>query len=620
MKKTNSMRTSGGKPRVFAAGSAESVLCASVRRFLLAEIMHGCRKVFRLRFRSIRFQILAIVLVCYLVPTLVLGQYMGSVFFDDLRQKTEAALTSGAEHARTLTLQQIERAITLSKDATYDGELNELYSAAESGTLSHSECFRLARSYLERKYGREPLFTFAACFVNDKPDQLIYSRSGYREAQDYLTNVHQRVKRLGDTLDTRCLFLQEGEDLYLVRNLYNMQLERYGMLVLGVARELLTGEILRLGEMWDAQIDLRIGDSGDLLLDWAGMQEGLTAAPGSGEIAYTRRTYAQDYSLLMRMTVAEQRVYGEIHAFRRMIAGLLCLLIVVVCLILWYANRRLVKPIGILSRAAQRIEAGELGVTVPMRGHDELGDLGRTFSSMSIRLADLIEKTYKEEIALRDARIQAMQSRLNPHFINNALETINWQARIEGCDTVSAMVEALSVLLNASMARGDRRMVPLREEGEVARAYLYFVGLRFGERLTTKMEIAPEAMEVPLPLLTLPPLLENAVEHGIAPAGGGRIILRAGCVEEELLLEVRNTGRSMTRRDEERIDRALHGDTEKGQHLGLANIASRIRLIYGGAAQLSIRAEGEGETVVRLRLPRTAPFQQADTTNPLTRQ
>lgn len=107
---------------------------------------------------------------------------------------------------------------------------------------------------------------------------------------------------------------------------------------------------------------------------------------------------------------------------------------------------------------------------MPMNGDDELGDLGRAFSNMSTRIAELIDKTYKEEIALRDARIQAMQSRINPHFINNVLESINWQARMEGSQSISAMVEALSVLLNASMARGDRHMVPLREEYDVAQA------------------------------------------------------------------------------------------------------------------------------------------------------
>ena len=84
--------------------------------------------------------------------------------------------------------------------------------------------------------------------------------------------------------------------------------------------------------------------------------------------------------------------------------------------------------------------------------------LGVAFSEMSLRLKVLIEKSYKEEIALRDARIQALQSRINPHFINNALESINWQARLNGDQNVGEMVETLSVLLNASLDRNEQHL------------------------------------------------------------------------------------------------------------------------------------------------------------------
>ena len=217
-----------------------------------------------MKLKSMRVQVLAIVLICYLVPTLLLGEYMGRVFFADLQEKTEQALTSGAEHARTLTIRQIERAITLSKDATYDGELTEAFS----GKTSSGEAMRLARTYLERKYGREGLFSFAACFSVTEPDALIYSRSGFERAQIYQNGAHERVKRLGETLDTRCLFIQEGNEVYLVRNLYSLKMERYGMLVLGVRMESLLAPFAELAGQWDAQISVRVSDAGDLGMEW----------------------------------------------------------------------------------------------------------------------------------------------------------------------------------------------------------------------------------------------------------------------------------------------------------------------------------------------------------------
>lgn len=557
-----------------------------------------------MRPKSIQFQLLTIMLLCYLVPTLLLGGCMGTVFVSDLRDKTEKALSSGAEHALTLTRQNVERVINLAKDATYDGELTSAYASYETGATGSAEFLQLSRNYLERKYSREPLFTLAVTFPVTNPDLLIYNRSGSAQAQQYQQAAHGRVVQLGETLDTRCLFIEAEGTVYLVRNLYNLRLERYGMLVLGMDRAQLFGQLDELAASWDAQLEVCLGEAGAAEIDWAALTPGFSDSEDGNAIVYTQVLHEQDYTLGMRMTVLRHRVYGEMETFRRMLGTLILLLVPVMALILMFVSRRIVRPIRLLSQASHRIEEGEFGVTVPMNGGDELGDLGRAFSQMSTRIAALIDKTYKEEIALRDARIQAMQSRINPHFINNALESINWQARMEGSQSISAMVEALSVLLNASMARGDRRMVPLREEYEVAQAYFYFIQQRFGNRLCVQTRIDEEALDCVVPLLTIQPLLENAVEHGIAPAGGGNISVSCFVEQDYLNIEVRNDGRALDEQDKRRIQLALGGDNQGGHHLGLSNIASRLHLIYGQRASIRVEAQEEnGETVVWLRLP-----------------
>ena len=216
-------------------------------------------------------------------------------------------------------------------------------------------------------------------------------------------------------------------------------------------------------------------------------------------------------------------------------------------------------------------------------------------------LAAMISRFYR--IALRDARIQAMQSRINPHFINNALETLNWQARMEGSESISGMVESLSVLLNAGMGKANRRMVTLSEEIEVAKAYCYFVGLRFGERLKVDMDLHDDLSHAVVPLLTLQPLLENAVQHGIEPAGGGEIILRSLKAGDFLRLTVINSGKPLQEEDWQRIRLSISGDNQHGQHFGLANISTRLRLIYGGRAKISVETDEQSRTVVQLDIP-----------------
>lgn len=563
--------------------------------------------------KTIRVQLPVFMLICYLLPATVLGIYMGGAMIRDEQAKTETALLTSMEYSQMLSDQNLSRVVTLARAATYDGELDAAVSQRDSGAISEGEFLRAVRGYVERKYSREATITFAAVFTLSQPDLLLVNRSGYDAAAEYQANAHDQILQMTTALDTQCRFVQLSGRLYLARNLLDLRMEPYGMLVLGLNEDKLLAPMLDLAREWDARLDVRLDDmnaenltgaqdmEGDV--DWDDIEPGAIESVSVGRYGCVLQSDSRDYAMRSGLLLARRRLYSGIDAFRRLRALLVALLVPILGVIVWYVQRRISRPIMLLAEASHRIEDGELGVTVPMQGDDELGRLGKAFSNMSLRLEELIDRTYKEEIALRDARIQAMQSRINPHFINNALENINWQARIEGSETVSAMVESLSVLLNAGMSRNDQRIVTLKQELEVARAYFYFVGLSYGERLTTHMEIAEDALTATVPVLTIQPVIENAVEHGIAPAGGGEISLRCLRLGACLRLEVVNSGKPVTDEDRARIDAALRGDNLGGSHLGLSNICTRLHLIYGGQAHISVETDGEGRTRVVMDVP-----------------
>ena len=575
--------------------------------------------------KSISAQLTFIMLICYLLPATVLGFYMGGTMIRDEQAKTETALLSGMEYSRLLTDQNLSRVVTLARAATYDGELDSAVSRRNTGAITDGEFLRMVRGYVERKYSRESALTFAAVFTLDEPELLLVNRAGYDAAGRYQSEAHDAVLQLSPSLDTQCRFVELHGALYLIRNLMDLRMEPYGMLVLGLDREKLFSPILDVARQWNARLDVRLDDmdaknlSGaegmDEAVDWDAVVPGSIAPVSVGMYACVQQGDSRDYDLRIGLLMDRRHLYGGIDGFRWLQAGLLFLLAPMLGVILWYVHRRISKPIMLLAEASGRIEAGELGVTVPMHGDDELGSLGKAFTSMSLRLEELIDRTYKEEIALRDARIQAMQSRINPHFINNALETINWEARIEGSETISAMVESLSVLLNASMSRNDRRIVTLKEELEVAQAYFYFVGLSYGDRLRTTMDIdesaltagsgpsAGSGLSATVPVLTIQPLIENAVEHGVAPQGGGEIRLACRRLGPCLRVEVVNSGQGITPEDRRRIDAALRGDSLGGTHIGLSNICTRLHLIYGGRASISVEDDSDGNTRVTLDIP-----------------
>ena len=557
----------------------------------------------RCRYFSLRFQLVAVLLLCYLIPTVVLGTFAHNVLLDAIRKKVEAALVSDAENACTMTVQYLDRVITMGQETVYDEELADAWNRWQTSSVSSAEYLRISRNYLERKFGRDRLFTFASFIPAGSSDLLITNPSGQSAASAFFRSGTDRFLLEAESLDTRSLFTGEGDQMCFIRNVLNLRMEQTGTLILGLNRSQLLSPLLAMQQLWSAKMNLLLGDYGDHETDWSSLSAGFTDLPAEKELRYVLVGNSDNYDLRLLLTLDRTVQYRDLYTFRQLALFLSLLLVPLLFLIILFVRRRITRPVGLLADASRRIEAGELGVTVPMRGGDELGDLGVAFSDMSVRLRDLIEKTYQEEIELKNAQIQALQSRINPHFLNNALETINWEARMESSEAIANMVSALSVLLNATLGRKNRRLVPLREEFEVADGYIYFIQQRFGDALTVLRELDSGTEDCIVPLLTVQPVLENAVDHGISPAGGGEIRISARQSGSSLLLRIVNTGRSIPQEDRERIDAALAGDTGESSHLGLANIANRLRLLYGSQATITVTGGPEMETAVEIRIP-----------------
>lgn len=553
------------------------------------------------RMTSLRVSILLIVLTCWLVPTLLLGSFMGGRFAWALREKTEALLATTAQQAGVRVKENVDAVVAMAKDVVYDDELAAAVSLFENGELTYERYFSRCRSYLEHKFGRERLLDFALFFRLAAPQTLFFTTDDYEQAVAFQQKTQQAVLLMSGGLDTgTCFFDGEGQ-LYLVRNLYNTQMQKYGMLVLGLNEPQLflpAAEACRdMGLTYMLRLDQYVrGDSRFQALSAGLCESGQT-------LLYTLEQNTREYDFQFQIQADKHAVYHEMEALQRLLRCLLLLLLPIGGWMLWFISSRIGRPVRLLSEASARISAGELGVTVPLHGNDELCRLAEAFSGMSMRLKKLVDQSYKGQIALRDARIQALQSRVNSHFLNNALETINWQARMEGSQPISEMVEALSLLLNAAMDRSERHLVPLREEVKVAEAYFYFIGLRFGSRLTVQRHIDGALSEWPVPRLAIQTLLENAIEHGIAPAGGGHIELSVFSGGEKLTVEVLNSGKKLTEDDLLCIRRLMNDGEDPEGHMGIRNVARRLRLLYGFEAAMRIDTDECGQTRAAFTIP-----------------
>lgn len=550
---------------------------------------------------TLRFTLLIIVLLCWLLPTVTLGLYMGTRVFASMQEKTETALRSGAEYAQSMAVRNIDTVITLARDAVYDDELNAAVQDFEGGKSPYEDYYLLVRDYLDRKFSREQSCTFALFFRARDLEKPIYTSQGYSAAVLFLQNAQQQALTLSETLDTHSRIFSYGQNAYLVRNLHNTRMERYGILVIGLKIDTILEPILSNATAWNSACAISLDDT--KIGAFIGTGDDLGLKQYGDMLCYTQTATIGDSALRYQVQADRHTVYQEMDAFRLLMVWLFILFVPLCISIMFFVNRRIVRPIAMLSDASDRIRSSELGVVVPMRGNDELGHLGVAFSEMSLRLKLLIDKSYKEEIALRDARIQALQSRINPHFINNALEAINWQARMNGEGNVGEMVETLSVLLNASLDRSEQHLVSLRQELTLVDAYFYFVGLQFGNRLTVLKNIDESLLDVRLPRLVVQTLIENAVEHGVAPTGGGRIELNVFCREAQLVIEVVNNGKRLEPEGLSHLRAMLDDRQPADGHLGVRNVNQRLKLIFGVRAGLTFDVDAHGNTVATIHQP-----------------
>jgi two-component system sensor histidine kinase YesM len=276
----------------------------------------------------------------------------------------------------------------------------------------------------------------------------------------------------------------------------------------------------------------------------------------------------------------------------------------------------LARPIQQLSRDMTRFGRGDLGMRSGVHRSDEIGQLSESFNSMADSIGDLVTTVYEEQTLKREIEVRSLRMQINPHFLYNTLETINWMARTEGADDAGVMAKSLGDLLRATIDAQD--MVPLSDEIEKLRLYLQIQGYRYGTRLTVDFDLEPATLTVPVPTLILQPLVENAIVHGIEPTlrpGTLAIRTRMTCTtrigDERLEIQILDDGMGMTPDQIGRYGPTGPTDcsaacTPSRDSVGLHNVIRRIRAIFANDGSLSISSEpGEGTTVT-LRFPTTS--------------
>lgn len=273
-----------------------------------------------------------------------------------------------------------------------------------------------------------------------------------------------------------------------------------------------------------------------------------------------------------------------------------------------YFLRRFREPVEELKEGMNAIRKGDLSMRVPVRGEDELGLLAEGLNHMAEELDSYIHRVYVAEIRQREAELDALKSQIKPHYLYNTLDVIRMMALEHEDGETAQMVESLSKQLKYLIGYNSD-MVPLFREIDNIREYLVIMRVRYDGQIHLELDIDKEAAGCQIIKLSLQPIVENAVRHGLRQKGGGTVRIEAARVGDNLEITVMDDGAGMDAGALLKLQRSLESEVmgelkaDGWHHVGLKNAYDRIRKNFGPAYGLEIDSALDVGTVVTYRLP-----------------
>ena len=553
---------------------------------------------------SLRTKLLRIILLCWVLPIAIILAVAGILLRSNYERNLRGQLETDAGYVLRQEELLLNAVFESSKAVSYDGAVRSAYrDYLQRG--DRTALYRGVSEYLSQTFSRDE--RFQAVFVSFWEDLKIYPYimssgiRGYSIPRNYHRSVEPLLLEEMAEADTAIRILVFDNELYVARNLLDSSFHPYATVVMLCDK---SGLLDSFDSIRGAGGVMLLLD--DLMLDETGtLRQAEPAETQNGDVlCYDGEL--EGHCLQLQVKTVPFDILADIPELRIAVTAVVLLVLPLLLVMILLFRRQVTRPVETLLDATDRLQSGERGYQIADEAKNkEFERIYRHFNAMSTELQNQFERSYQEQQALQQARVKALQSQINPHFLNNTLEVINWEARLAGDDRVSTMIEALSVMLNAALGRDGRSRIPLKEELGYVDAYLYIISQRLGERLVINREIDETLLELPVPRLIMQPLVENAVEHDLTQRHGGTLAVRVYRAGDEMVLESEHDG-SLSAEDLESIRELLASsvvDTEISGQVGLRNVRQRLELLYGQAGRLNIEQSAPERILAQVRFP-----------------
>lgn len=585
------------------------------------------------RKKSLRWSMVRRLMFGWFLPLLIMICVVIVLMTKNVLRQVEQTIQSSVDKTVEIMQIQLKDCETASKNASYMAMISKYYRQY-FGQKDRTEFEKSVEEFLRQQYAYDDNCKTAELVVLNEPGSCYYALNesnggSYQDIRFFNTKAKEKILEVAETLDTGTTLVGIDGRIYMVRNLVTSKFVPYAVLALELDQDSLMKSYAGIWGYADAALywngELLVPGlqehedhpehNYDYMQSALGERDALYEYKGGGYSHAYRRIKMYGGTMVLLVSLDNSVTYAEMKVMWYFFLILFLFMIPLVVQMMRFFHNKVTVPLGELMAAADMVKDGNLGVqVVNEEDNEEFYHMKESFNHMSKQLKNQFDKIYLEEVALRDAKIMALQSQINPHFLNNTLEIINWEARLNGNYKVSGMIEALSTMLGETMNRREAQFHSVAEEMAYADAYLYIISQRFGAKFQCEERIDERLLNVQVPRLIIQPIVENAVEHGIDITEQGRLEVRLFTREDGYLcIEVEDNGH-LTEEDRKRIDRILSQDIElekeKRVSLGIRNVDQRLKMIYGADCGLFIESNENDHTVSTILLKMEVPSEQ----------
>lgn len=287
-----------------------------------------------------------------------------------------------------------------------------------------------------------------------------------------------------------------------------------------------------------------------------------------------------------------------------LMAFILLFLLTISLLVVKRIISKVYRPLDKVVRKMDDVASGSLKtrINVEHMGED-FTKLAVGFNSMMEEILVLMEQVKMEQHQIEQIRFNALQSQIQPHFLYNTLECIHWQAMVDGNGEISTLVKALAKYYRICLS-GGHDVIPLKMELEHVRNYLIIQNMRYDDIIGSEFDVEEAASDVMIPKLTLQPLVENSIYHGIKVKEGktGSLFLKVRKRSSDVLITLADTGTGMSQQQIDEMNQHL-SEYDDSFGYGVRNVNKRIELLYGEEFGLYYLRNESGGVTVEIRLP-----------------